>query len=117
MTNESAGIFFLGERNIHGTLERASKAAGICMAIAGENTRTGVKAAGDAAALAGALWTARGVQEAVRAQVNYARQSFEDHVSNAAKVGALWIDLYKETFRVFEAGRDPGAGRRTDSAN
>lgn len=98
MPQEFISIFSLTERNFREPFDKAAGVARICAAIAEESASSGVKAMEDGAAMAGALCAARDLREASELQARYARKLYEDGVSNAAKMGALWIDLFKEFY-------------------
>jgi hypothetical protein len=48
------------------------------------------------------LLGARSVDKAVEVQAEYARSAYEDYVSHATKLGQLYTDLAKETFKSYQ---------------
>jgi hypothetical protein len=48
------------------------------------------------------LLGARSLDKAVEVQTEYARSAYEDYVSHATKLGQLYTDLAKETFKSYQ---------------
>jgi hypothetical protein len=49
------------------------------------------------------LLGAKTLEQAVEIQTNYAKTAYEGSITGATKIGALYTDLVKETFKSFES--------------
>jgi phasin family protein len=48
------------------------------------------------------LMSAKSLEKALEVQSEYLKSSYEDFVAEAAKLGELYVDLAKETYKPFE---------------
>ena len=72
-------------------------------AIAVEVVDYSKKSAESTAAAWEKLMGAKSLEKAIEVQTEYLRSSYEDFVAEASKLGALYVDLAKETYKPFDA--------------
>lgn len=73
-----------------------------CQAIASEVTDYSRKAFEDGAATFEKLAGAKSVEQAVEIQTDYARKSYEGFVSQASRIGELYVELAREMYKPVE---------------
>jgi phasin family protein len=61
------------------------------------------KAFEDSTAAAEKLFGAKSIDKAIEIQTDYAKTAYEGFVAQATKLGELYADLAKETYKPFEA--------------
>jgi hypothetical protein len=61
------------------------------------------KAFEDGSALVEKLFGAKTFEKAIEVQTEYAKIAYEGFVAKASKLGELYVDLAKETYKPFEA--------------
>lgn len=49
------------------------------------------------------LVAAKSLEKAIEVQTDYARQAYEGFVAEATKIGDLYAELFKDTYKPFEA--------------
>jgi hypothetical protein len=89
-----------------GSMDAAMTAAGAwsktAQAIAVEFVDYSKKSAESSAAAWEKLLGAKSLEKAVEVQTEYLRSSYEDFVAEAAKLGELYADLARQSYRPFE---------------
>ena len=71
-------------------------------AIAAETTDYTKKSFEGGSAVLEKLMSAKSLEKAIEIQTDYARQSYESFVAEAAKLSELYADLAKDAFKPFE---------------
>jgi phasin family protein len=71
-------------------------------AIAAEVVDYSKKSVEDSAAAWEKLLGAKTLEKAMEVQTDYLKSSYEDFVAEATKIGELYVDLAKETYKPFE---------------
>jgi phasin family protein len=71
-------------------------------AIAAEVVDYSKKSVEDSAAAWEKLLGAKTLEKAMEVQTDYLKSSYEDFVTEATKLGELYVDLAKETYKPFE---------------
>ena len=72
-------------------------------AIAVEIADYSKKSFEDGTAAAEKLFGAKSIEKAIEIQTDYAKSAYEGFVAQATKMGELYADLAKETYKPFEA--------------
>jgi len=72
-------------------------------AIVVEMTDYSKKAFEEGTALLEKLFGAKSLEKAIELQTEYAKSAYEGFVAEATKIGDLYADLAKETYKPFEA--------------
>lgn len=80
-----------------GTLSKATQA------IAAEFADYSKKSFEDGAKVMEKLLGAKSLDKAIEIQTDYAKSAYEGFVAEATKIGELYADLAKETYKPFEA--------------
>ena len=90
-----------------GTLSKATQA------IATEVADYSKKSFEDASAAAERLLGAKSLEKAIEIQTDYAKTAYEGFVAGATRIGELYADLTKESYKPFESylGKVNGASK------
>ena len=89
------------------SMEKAMSSMGVwtksAQAIAAEVVDYSKKAIEDGAAAWEKLLAAKSPEKAMEVQSAYLKSSYESFVAEATKIGELYVDLAKETYKPFES--------------
>jgi hypothetical protein len=90
-----------------GSVEATLKSFGVLsksgQAIAVEMADYSKKAFDDGSAALEKLFGAKSFEKAIEVQTEYAKSAYEGFVAQASKMGELYADLAKETYKPFES--------------
>lgn len=92
----------LGQENVDVALKSFGAVSKGAQAIAVEMADYSRKAFEDGTAAFERLLGARSIEKAIELQQNYFKDAYEGFVSKATKVGELYADLAKETYKPYE---------------
>ena len=98
-------------------MDIAMKAVGVTskgvQAIAAEWADYSKKSFEDASAAAEKLLGAKSLEKAIEIQTDYAKTAYESFVAGATRIGELYADLAKESYKPFESylGKVNGNGK------
>ena len=101
----------LGKDNLDTAMKSFGTVSKGVQAIAGEVADYSKKSFEDGAAVAEQLFGAKTLDKAVEIQSAYFKHAYEGFVAQATKMGELYADLAKETYKPYEGiiGKIPGA--------
>jgi len=91
-----------GKEHVDNTLKAWGQVSKGVQAIAAETADYSKKSFEEGSATIEKLLGARSFEKAVEIQTAYAKTSYEDFVAQATKLGELYADLAKESYRPFE---------------
>lgn len=91
-----------GKEHIDNTLKAWGQVSKGVQAIAAETADYSKKSFEEGSATIEKLLGARSFEKAVEIQTAYAKTAYEDFVAQATKLGELYADLAKESYRPFE---------------
>ncbi len=100
MTNEEMQKF--GKDSMESMMLSFGTWSKSAQAIAVELTDYSKKSIEDSAAAWERLMGAKTLEKAMEVQSEYLKSSYEDFVAEATKLGELYVDLAKETYKPFE---------------
>jgi len=92
----------LGKDNVEATLKSFGAASKAFQAIAAEVTNYAKKSFEDGTAAMERLLGAKTLEKAIEVQSEYVKTSYEGFVAEATKLGELYADLAKESYKPFE---------------
>ncbi|MFL5043218.1 MAG: phasin family protein [Xanthobacteraceae bacterium] len=92
----------LGKDNVEATLKSFGAASKAFQAIAAEVTNYAKKSFEDGTAAMERLLGAKTFEKAIEVQSEYVKTSYEGFVTEATKLGELYADLAKESYKPFE---------------
>jgi hypothetical protein len=92
----------LGKDNVEATMKCFGAASKGWQAIAAEVTNYSKKSFEDGTAALERLLGAKTLEKAIEVQTDYAKTAYEGFVTQATKLGELYADLAKETYKPFE---------------
>ncbi|HKF99538.1 MAG TPA: phasin family protein [Xanthobacteraceae bacterium] len=92
----------LGKDNVEATLKSFGAASKAFQAIAAEVTNYAKKSFEDGTAAMERLLGAKTLEKAIEVQSEYVKTSYEGFVTEATKLGELYADLAKESYKPFE---------------
>jgi phasin family protein len=92
----------LGKDNVEATLKSFGAASKAFQAIAAEVTNYAKKSFEDGTAAMERLLGAKTLEKAIEVQSEYVKTSYEGFVTQATKLGELYADLAKESYKPFE---------------
>lgn len=92
----------LGKDNVDLTLQSMGAVSKSMQAIAAELADYSKKSFEESTAVVEKLLGAKTLEKAIEVQTNYFKSSYEGFVSEATKLGDLYTDLAKETYKPFE---------------
>lgn len=92
----------LGKDNVEATLKSVGAASKAFQAIAAEVTNYAKKSFEDGTAAMERLLGAKTFEKAIEVQSEYVKTSYEGFVTEATKLGELYADLAKESYKPFE---------------
>ena len=92
----------LGKDNVEATLKSVGAASKAFQAIAAEVTNYAKKSFEDGTAAMERLLGAKTFEKAIEVHSEYVKTSYEGFVTEATKLGELYADLAKESYKPFE---------------
>jgi hypothetical protein len=92
----------LGKDNVEATLKSFGVTSRAFQAIAAEMTNYAKKSFEDGTTALERLLGAKTVEKAIEVQSEYVKTSYEGFVAQATKLGELYADLAKESYKPFE---------------
>lgn len=92
----------IGKDNLDAAVKSYGEFNKSFQAIATEVTDYSKKAFEDGTATFEKLIGAKSVEQAVEIQTEYAKKAYEDYVSQASKIGEMYVDLAKEFYKPVE---------------
>ena len=91
-----------GKDNMDAAVKSAGATTKSVQAIAAEVTSYSKKSFEDGTAALEKLLGAKSLEKAIEVQTEYAKTAYEGFVAEATKLGELYADLAKETYKPFE---------------
>jgi hypothetical protein len=103
----------LGKDNMDVAMKAFGVTSKSVQAIAAEVADYSKKSFEDASAAAEKLLGAKSIEKAIEIQTDYAKSAYEGFVAGATRIGELYADLTKETYKPFESyiGKVNGAAK------
>ena len=92
-----------GKENVDVALKSLGALSKGSQAIAVEVADYSKKAFEDGTAALEKLFGVKSLEKAIEVQVDYAKTAYESFISEASKLGELYTDLAKETYKPFES--------------
>ena len=92
----------LGKDNVEATLRSFGVASKGLQAIAAEVTNYSKKSFEDGTAAVERLLGAKTLEKAIEVQTDYVKTTYEGFVAQATKIGELYAEIAKESYRPFE---------------
>jgi phasin family protein len=92
-----------GKDNMDATMKSIGAASKGFQAIAAEFTNYSKKSFEDGTAAMERLLGAKTLEKAIEVQSDYVKTTYEGFVAEATKLGELYADLAKETYKPFES--------------
>jgi len=92
----------VGKENVDVTLRAMGALSKGTQAIAVEVADYSKKAFEDSTAAMEKLFGVKSLDKAIEVQTEYAKSAYEGFVAKASKIGELYADLAKETYKPFE---------------
>jgi hypothetical protein len=93
----------LGKDNMDATLKSFGAVSKSVQAIAVEMADYSKKSFEQGTAAIEKLFTAKTIEKAIEVQSDFVRSSYEGFVAEATKLGELYADLAKESYKPFES--------------
>ena len=93
----------LSKDNVDATMKSFGAFTKTSQAIATELTDYSKKSFEDGTKVMEKLLGAKSLDKAIEIQTDYAKTAYESFVAQATKIGELYADLAKETYKPFEA--------------
>ena len=93
----------LGKDNMDATMKSFGMLSKATQAIATEVADYSKKSFEDGSKVMEKLLGAKSIDKAIEIQTDYAKTAYEGFVAQATKLGELYADLAKETYKPFEA--------------
>jgi hypothetical protein len=91
-----------GKDNVDATMKSIGAASKGFQAIAAEVTNYSKKSFEDGSAAVERLLGAKTLEKAIEVQSEYVKTAYEGFVAGATKIGELYADLAKESYKPFE---------------
>lgn len=92
----------VGKENMEVTMKSAESMSKGAQAIAVEVADYSKKAFEDGSAMLEKLFGVKSLEKAIELQSEYAKTSYEGFVAKATKIGELYADLAKQSYKPFE---------------
>ncbi len=92
----------VSKENMEVTMKSAESMSKGAQAIATEVADYSKKAFEDGSAMLEKLFGVKSLEKAIELQTEYAKTSYEGFVAKATKIGELYADLAKESYKPFE---------------
>lgn len=93
----------VGKDSMDATMKSFGAFSKATQAIAAEVADYSKKSFEDASAAAEKLLGAKSLEKAIEIQTDYAKSAYEGFVAGATRIGELYADLTKETYKPFES--------------
>jgi phasin family protein len=93
----------LGKDSLDATLKSFGAVSKGFQAIAAETADFARKAFEDSTAASEKLFAAKSFDKAIEVQTDYLKSAYEGFVSQAAKVGQLYADVWQDAYKPFES--------------
>jgi hypothetical protein len=93
----------LGKDNVDATLKAFGALSKAGQTIAAEVADYSKKSFEDSTKVLEKLFSAKSLDKAIEIQTDYAKTAYEGFVAQATKIGELYADLAKETYKPYEA--------------
>jgi hypothetical protein len=93
----------LGKDNMDATMKSFGAVSKGVQAIAVEVADYSKKSFEEGTAAAEKLFGAKTIEKAIEIQTDYAKSAYEGFVAGATRIGELYADLTKETYKPFES--------------
>ena len=103
MVKDFAELQAVGKENIETAMKSAETMSKGAQAIAVEVADYSKKAFEDGTAALEKLFGVKSLEKAIELQSEYAKSSYEGFVAKASKIGELYTDLAKESYKPFES--------------
>jgi phasin family protein len=91
-----------GKDNVEATLRSLGAASKGFQALAAEVTNYSKKSFEDGTAAVERLMAAKTLEKAIEVQAEYAKSAYEGFVAQATKIGELYANIAKESYKPFE---------------
>jgi hypothetical protein len=92
-----------GKDNMDATLKSFGALSKASQVIAAEVADYSKRSFEDGSKVVEKLFGAKSLDKAIEIQTDYAKQAYEGFVAQATKIGELYADLAKETYKPFES--------------
>ncbi len=92
----------VGKENVEVAMKSAESMSKGAQAIAAEVADYSKKAFEDGSAMLEKLFGVKSLEKAIELQSEYAKTSYEGFAAKATKIGELYTDLAKESYKPFE---------------
>ena len=93
----------LGKENVDATLKSFGALSKATQSIAAEVADYSKKSFEDSTKVLEKLFGAKSLDKAIEIQADYAKTAYEGFVAQATKIGELYADLAKETYKPYES--------------
>jgi len=93
----------VGKENVDMALQSMGTISKSTQAIAAEMADYSKRAFEDSTAALEKLFGAKSLDKAVEVQTEYAKSAYEGFVAKASKIGEIYADIAKESYKPFEA--------------
>ena len=93
----------LGKDNVDATLKSFGALSKASQAIATEVADYSKRSFEDSTKVMEKLFASKSLEKAIEIQTDYAKSAYEGFVAQATKMGELYADLAKETYKPFES--------------
>jgi hypothetical protein len=93
----------LGKDNVDATLKSFGALSKASQAIATEVADYSKRSFEDGTKVMEKLFASKSLEKAIEIQADYAKTAYEGFVAQATKIGELYADLAKETYKPFES--------------
>ncbi len=93
----------VGKENVDNTLKTMGALSTGVQAIAVEMADYSKKAFEDGTAALEKMFGVKSMDKAIEVQTEYAKAAYEGFMAEASKIGEMYADLAKETYKPFEA--------------
>ncbi len=93
----------LGKDNVDATMKSFGALSKAGQTIAAEVADYSKKSFEDGTKVLEKLFSAKSLDKAIEIQTDYAKTAYEGFVAQATKIGELYADLAKETYKPYEA--------------
>ena len=98
----------VGKENVDTTLKSMGALSKSAQAIAVEMADYSKKAFEDGSAALEKLFGVKSLDKAIEVQTEYAKTAYEGFMAKASKIGEMYADLAKESYKPFEIHDDQG---------
>jgi hypothetical protein len=93
----------VGKDNMDTAMKSFGSVSKGLQAIASEVAVYSKKSFEESSAAAEKLFGAKSIEKAIEIQTDYAKSAYESFIAGATRIGELYADLTKETYKPFEA--------------